>query len=471
MGGETPFRDLLAYAIGGGWGTEQPVEGSMPVRVIRGTDFANILAGLIHAVPRRYESRSSAERRILRPNDILLEISGGSKASGQTTGRTLFVTRELLERLGEPTIPASFCRLVRLKDNVVDPCYAFYVLQEMYRSGRAGLYENQSTGISNFQFEFFLDNETVRLPSLPEQRAIAHILGTLDDKIELSRRMNETLEAMARALFKSWFVDFDPVRAKMEGCWRRGESLPGLPAHLYDLFPDRLVDSELGEMPEGWEARVLDDLKSEALGGDWGVDSPSGDSSMPARCIRGADIPDLQMGGSGKMPLRYLKAASLEKRKLGPGDLVVEISGGSPTQSTGRVVLISQQLLRRLDAPLVCSNFCRFVRPTSPIYSAPLYLWLRHLYTNDELYQFETGTTGIKNFAFTLFSARHAFCVPSDEVLAQFDVLVEPFLARRHVSASDTEFLAAVRDALLPKLISGELRVEDAGRIMEEATR
>ena len=96
---------------------------------------------------------------------------------------------------------------------------------------------------------------TISLPPLSEQRAIAHILGTLDDKIELNRRMNETLEEMARALFKSWFVDFEPVRAKMEGRWRRGESLPGLPAEHYDLFPDRLVDSELGEVPEGWEVK------------------------------------------------------------------------------------------------------------------------------------------------------------------------------------------------------------------------
>ena len=93
-----------------------------------------------------------------------------------------------------------------------------------------------------------------------EQRAIAHILGTLDDKIELNRRMNETLEEMARALFKSWFVDFDPVRAKMEGRWRRGESLPGMPAELYDLFPDGMVDSELGEIPAGWEVKGLGDL-------------------------------------------------------------------------------------------------------------------------------------------------------------------------------------------------------------------
>ena len=102
-----------------------------------------------------------------------------------------------------------------------------------------------------------LSDVPVIYPPLPEQRSIAHILGTLDDKIEMNQRMNETLEEMARALFKSWFVDFDPVRAKMEGRWRSGKSLPGLPAEHYDLFPDRLVPSELGEIPEGWEVGVL----------------------------------------------------------------------------------------------------------------------------------------------------------------------------------------------------------------------
>ena len=97
----------------------------------------------------------------------------------------------------------------------------------------------------------------ILLPEESEQRSIAHILGSLDDKIELNRRMNETLEEMARALFKSWFVDFDPVRAKMEGRWQRGETLPGMPAELYDLFPDGMVDSELGEIPEGWEVRAF----------------------------------------------------------------------------------------------------------------------------------------------------------------------------------------------------------------------
>jgi type I restriction enzyme S subunit len=306
----------------------------------------------------------------------------------------------------------------------------------------------------------------VPIPPLPKQRAIAYILGTLDDKIELNRRMNETLEAMARALFKSWFVDFDPVRAKIEGRWRRGESLPGLPAHLYDLFPNRLVDSELGEIPEGWEVGVLDDLKSESLGGDWGQESPGLGFSEAALCIRGADIPSLQGGGFGKMPTRYLKPSSLEKRRLDDGNLVLEVSGGSPTQSTGRTVLISKQLLERAATPLVCSNFCRLIRCDTKEWSKYLYLWLLDLYAQDQLLQYETGTTGIKNFAFSRFASCHNLVVPPGRVLVEFNERVVPLFARMGVTAAEAENLATIRDALLPKLICGELRVNNGERLL-----
>jgi type I restriction enzyme S subunit len=304
----------------------------------------------------------------------------------------------------------------------------------------------------------------ILLPPRDEQLAIAHILGTLDDKIELNRRMNETLEAMAQALFKSWFVDFDPVRAKAEG------RDTGLPAHTADLFPDSFEDSELGEMPAGWEAKVLDELLDLALGGDWGRDEPTSGQSAAVRCIRGADIPVLQSGGRGKMPMRFLKTSSLEKRSLSDGNLVVEISGGSPTQSTGRVVLVTDALLRRLDAPLVCSNFCRLLKLERPTYSRFVYLWLRKLYAGDELLQFETGTTGIKNFAFTLFASSHGMPLPAEPVLEQFDALVAPLFNRLQANASETDTLGAFWDALLPRLISGELRVSAQPRHGVSAT-
>jgi len=338
-----------------------------------------------------------------------------------------------------------------------------HFIEYTFRNLRQQIQHEASGSVqSNINLETF---ERLRfpLPPLREQRAIAHILGTLDDKIELNRRMSETLEAMARALFKSWFVDFDPVRAKAEG------RDPGLPKLLADLFPARLVDSELGEIPEGWEVKVLDDLAGVVLGGDWGVDEPSPDHIDRARCIRGADIPDLQAGGMGKMPVRYLKPSSLEKRRLSEGDLAIEISGGSPTQSTGRPVLVSDRLLQRLDAPLVCSNFCRLLKPRKRLYSKFIYLWLRALYSADEFLQFENGTTGIKNLAFTLFSSRYKLCMPSDDALTSFEEQVAPAFARQQLAAADADSLASIRDTLLPKLISGVLRVKDVQSVVEEA--
>ena len=139
--------------------------------------------------------------------------------------------------------------ILRPSQELVDGTYLFYALQTTDAQHQFHAYAN---GVTRFGLrrDDILRVE-IPLPSLSEQRAIAHILGTLDDKIELNRRMNDTLEAMARALFKSWFVDFDPVRAKMEG------RDPALPKHIADLFPDLFVDSELGEIPEGWEVKTL----------------------------------------------------------------------------------------------------------------------------------------------------------------------------------------------------------------------
>ena len=140
----------------------------------------------------------------------------------------------------------------------------------------------------------------------------------------------------------------------------------------------------------------------------------------------------------GKMPIRYLKPSSLEKRQLKDCDLVVEISGGSPTQSTGRPVLVSERLLRRLDAPLACSNFCRLLKPKKPLYSKFIYLWLRGLYTNDEFLQFENGTTGIKNLAFTLFSSSFKLCIPSLSVLMAFEEKMSPLWGNKQVRRKTT---------------------------------
>ena len=139
----------------------------------------------------------------------------------------------------------------------------------------------------------------ILLPPLPEQRAIAHILGTLDDKIELGRRQSETLQEMARALFKAWFVDFEPVRAKMSGRWQRGQTLPGLPAHLWNLFPDRLVETEHGEVPQGWRLFTFGDVARQGKG----TVTPG---NLPGKTFTHYSIPAFD---EGQIPVRELGEA------------------------------------------------------------------------------------------------------------------------------------------------------------------
>ena len=147
----------------------------------------------------------------------------------------------------------------------VDRTFFYYLLRYLKPYFVRIAQNKQTTGLGHVT-KRDLENMEVAIPPLPDQIYIAHILGTLDDKIELNHRMNATLEYMAQALFKSWFVDFEPVRAKMDGFWNRGESLPGMPADLYDLFPEGLVASDLGEIPAGWEARKIGDAFNLTMG-------------------------------------------------------------------------------------------------------------------------------------------------------------------------------------------------------------
>ena len=190
-------------------------------------------------------SESEAGRFLLKRGDLLfarqsLVLEGAGKCS-------LFVGDD------EPVTFESHVTRVRLDQKIASPSYYFYYLRSHHGRSVVRAIVEQGAGASGIRGSDLVTLDVLWTP-LPEQRAIAHVLGTLDDKIELNRRMNATLEQMARALFRSWFVDFDPVRAKMEG------RDTGLPKEIADLFPDRLVGSELGEIPDGWRASTLADV-------------------------------------------------------------------------------------------------------------------------------------------------------------------------------------------------------------------
>ncbi|MDR7606355.1 MAG: restriction endonuclease subunit S [Armatimonadota bacterium] len=295
-----------------------------------------------------------------------------------------------------------------------------------------------------------LDGQIVRLPPLPEQRAIAHILGTLDDKIELNRKMSETLEAMARAIFKAWFVDFEPVRAKMEGRWRRGQSLPGLPARLYDLFPDRLVPSELGEIPEGWGAGTLGDFVELLRDQENPLESPD------VRFLH-FSIPAFDEGQSPKEELG--KTIKSVKFRVSSG--VILLSKLNP--EVERVWLVDIPPNSRA----VCSTEFLVFRPRPPVGRSFVYCHYRSPVFRQQLEALVTGTSKSHQRAQAASVLGLAAARPPGALAEAFEQVGGPLLERSLECRRESRTLAALRDALLPKLICGELRVKDAERFLK----
>ena len=274
------------------------------------------------------------------------------------------------------------------------------------------------------------------LPDVREQRAIAHVLGTLDDKIELNRRMNETLEAMARALFKSWFVDFDPVRAKMEG------RDTGLAQDIADLFPDRLVDSEMGEIPEGWAVVPLDGIARFQNG-------LALQKFRPAQNEARLPVVKIAQMRAGKANSREWASAAIKPECIiDDGDVLFSWSGSLlVTMWCGGRAALNQHLFR----------------VTSEKYPKWFYLHslLSHLPTFRQIAQDKATTMGhIRRHHLT-----EALCVsPPDGVIAELSDMFSCLLERQVATELSNRTLAALRDTLLPKLISGEFRVPGADR-------
>ena len=185
--------ELINYSVGGGWGKEEKDNDYVcRVAVIRGADFPSIDKGEYHGLPIRWEKLQKATNASLQEGDIVIEISGGTES--RPTGRTILITKELLEAYDCPIIPASFCRLIRAKD-AVNSVYFYYWLQEMYRAGRTWGYQNRSTGLSNFQYKTFCNMESVFIPEVNTQRKIASTLLAFDKKRILLTQLNDYLAA------------------------------------------------------------------------------------------------------------------------------------------------------------------------------------------------------------------------------------------------------------------------------------
>lgn len=286
----------------------------------------------------------------------------------------------------------------------------------------------------------------VEVPPVVEQQAIACILGALDDKIELNRRMNQTLEAMARAIFKSWFVDFDPVRAKVTG-----QQLFGLATHIADLFPHSFGDSDLGEIPRGWKVYTLPEIFK----------------INPFRQLSKGNIaPYLDMAS---MPTQGHAPASWIEREFGSGMKFINgdtlVARITPCLENGKTAYVDF-----LPDGAVGWGSTEYIvlRPRDPIPPVFAYLLARSNEFRTFAIQRMTGSSGRQRVPVDSLS-QFMLAAPAIDsfIFDAFGRLVNTLFESVRSAVNQSRTLSALRDALLPKLISGELPVPDAERIVE----
>ena len=306
---------------------------------------------------------------------------------------------------------------LRVYISKADPYFVYYYLTQKNIIKKI-IRDSESTGVPKTNLAYFR-SFPIKLPALSEQQAIAHILGTLDDKIELNRRQNATLEAMAQAIFKDWFVDFGPVHAKMEG--RQPE---GMSREIADLFPDRLDDEG---KPEGWEWKTLDSIlelcygkalkASERIPGKTPVYGSGGITGYHNQAL--VITPSIIVGRKGTIGSLYI-----EHRPFYPIDTVFYVK--SDYSIFFCYFILKQQKLKDMNTDAAVPGLNR-----------------------NNVY-------------------RLVFSMPSNIVIEKFDAYIQNIYKKIYHNYSEISILISLRDTLLPKLISGELRVPDAEKMVAD---
>ena len=321
----------------------------------------------------------------------------------------------------------------------VEPYYIYYYLKLLDLS-----HLNSGTGVPSMTFGAYYDIP-IRLPDLQTQKSIAKILSDLDTKIELNNKINVELEAMAKLIYDYWFVQFD---------------FPDENGKPYKSSGGKMVYNEAlkREIPKGWEVDSFSNWIANDKSGDWGKESEQGNYVNKVSCMRGADLNGLNGKGKVKSPTRYVLEKNSHKL-LEIGDFIIEISGGSPVQSTGRMAFITEETLERFDNPLICSNFCKAVtlKDEKSIYNFA-YEWNR-LYDAGVLFGWEGKTSGIKNLLFDSFVTNHKVVLPSKESMELFYNKAKPIHAQIQKKLQQNQKLAELRDWLLPMLMNGQVKV------------
>ena len=252
------------------------------------------------------------------------------------------------------------------------------------------------------------------VPSIEKQRSIVKAYNTITDRIELKRKINDNLAETANALFCKMFF----TTSIAEKC----------------------------------DVGTFSQLIKETIGGDWGQEQPKGNYTSKVTCIRGTDIPALNLGSISAAPTRYILPKNLSSKRITADNIVVEISGGSPVQATGRVALIPDAVLAYHKEDLICSNFCRIMN----IRSEYLYFFFQYwtyLYRNGVMFNYENSSTGLKNFNFSAFITEEKIQIPPIDIARRFNATLEPIYKEIFSVGFEIEKLVEARELLLPHLM------------------
>ena len=344
--------------------------------------------------------------------------------------------------------------VLREKENITLNDYIYYLFITDKIKNIAIKSMTGTSGRQRVQ-EDVLKYTIVKLPPLAEQKRIASILSSFDDKIELNNKTNKILEEMAQTIFKEWFINFN---------------FPNEDGKPYKKSGGEMIGSELGKIPKGWKVGTIGDLISNLFNGDWGKDKNKEKYTKEVICIRGADIGDIFKGFDGNPVRRFILEKNLKSKKLLEGDIVMECSGGSPTQSTGRCIFVTKSLLSAYDKPLICTNFCKVIKIKEKEYRGYAYNLLWYLYNTRLFFLFENGTTGIKNLDVNNLFKRHMIAIPDIDVALEYNEIFLSLIDIMHANKKENEKLSNIRDSLLPKLMTpngrradGEIRVNGNG--------
>ena len=377
------------------------------------------------------DKADSLSGNLARPGDIVFTQRG-------TLGQVSIVPEGPFDRY---LVSQSQMKLT-VNTEVADPIFCYYQFRSEVQQDYIRLNAIQ-TGVPHTNLGI-LRNTPLLLPPLSEQRAIAHILGTLDDKIELNRRRNQTLEAMARALFQDWFVDFGPVRAKME-CQE-----PYLPADLWQLFPDRLDDEG---KPEGWEMGTLADFAD--------LNPESWSKKNAPQEIEYVDLANTKLGTiESAARLSWSEAPSRAQRILRTGDTIV----GTVRPGNGSYSLIAED-------GLTGSTGFAVLRPKQSAYRELVFLAATSSESIERLSHLADGAAypAVRPDVVSALPVAKPDRNSLDDLMKAFSKAAGKWIDSMEHNKMESKGLAQLRDTLLPKLISGELRIKDAEKFMERA--